>query len=65
MNAVECEPVPSRVLNSNTSEASYKPKQRSCRNVLKPFGPNENWAETDDQEPRSTNVVEQENEVNT
>ena len=31
MNAVECEPVPTRVLNPNASEASYKPKQRSYR----------------------------------
>ena len=31
MNAVEREPVPTRVLNSNTSEVSYKPKQRSYR----------------------------------
>ena len=29
MNAVEHEPVPTRVLNSTASEASYKPKQRS------------------------------------
>ena len=28
MNAVECEPVPTRVLNPNASEASYKPEQR-------------------------------------
>ena len=26
-NAVECEPVRTRVLNHNASEASYKPKQ--------------------------------------
>ena len=31
MNAVEHEPVPTRVLNPNASEASYKPKQRSYR----------------------------------
>ena len=31
---VEREPVPTRVLNPNASEASYKPKQRSYRNVL-------------------------------
>ena len=31
MNAVEREPVPIRVLNLNTSEASYEPKQRSYR----------------------------------
>ena len=59
MNAVEREPVPTRVLNPNTSEASYKPKQRSYRNILKPFQPNENWAETvlgrNDQKPN--NVV--------
>ena len=28
LNAVECEPVPTRVLNPNASETSYKPKQR-------------------------------------
>ena len=28
MNAVEREPIPTRVLNPNASEASYKPKQR-------------------------------------
>ena len=31
LNAVEREPVETRVLNPNASEASYKPKQRSCR----------------------------------
>ena len=31
LNAVEHEPVPTRVLNHNASEASYKPKQRSYR----------------------------------
>ena len=31
MNAVEREPVPIRVLNSNASEASYKPKQHRYR----------------------------------
>ena len=31
MNAVEREPVPTRVLNPNASEASYKSKQRSYR----------------------------------
>ena len=31
LNAVEHEPVPTRVLNPNASEASYKPKQRSYR----------------------------------
>ena len=29
LNAVEREPVPTRVLNPNTSKASYKSKQRS------------------------------------
>ena len=47
LNVVEREPVPPRVLNPNASGVSYKPKQRSYRNVLKPFRPNENWAETD------------------
>ena len=31
LNVVEREPVPTRVLNPNASEASYKPKQRSYR----------------------------------
>ena len=31
MKDVEREPVPTRVLNPNASEASYKPKQRSYR----------------------------------
>ena len=31
MNAVEREPVETRVLNPTASEASYKPKQRSFR----------------------------------
>ena len=31
LNAVEREPVETRVLNPTTSEASYKPKQRSYR----------------------------------
>ena len=31
MNAVECEPVPTRVLNPNASEASYESKQRRYR----------------------------------
>ena len=31
MNAVEREPVETRVLNPTSSEASYKPKQRSYR----------------------------------
>ena len=55
LNAVEREPVPTRVLNPNASEASYKPKHRSNRNVLKPFMPNENWTGTvldrNDREP--------------
>ena len=33
LNAVEREPVPTRVLNLNASEASCKPKQRSYRNT--------------------------------
>ena len=47
LNAVDRGPVSTRVLNPNASEASYKPKQRSYRNVLKPFRPYKNWAETD------------------
>ena len=39
MNAVECKPVETRVLNPTGSEASYKPKQRSYRtlNLKKKF----------------------------
>ena len=33
LNAVEREPVPTRVIDPNTSEVSYKPKQRSFRNT--------------------------------
>ena len=45
MNAVEREPVETRVLNPTASEASYKPKQRSCgttnlkKTVLAPNSP--------------------------
>ena len=45
MNAVEREPVETRVLNPTASEASYKPEQRSYRKtnlkkkVLAPNGP--------------------------
>ena len=45
MNAVEREPVETRVLNPTASEAGYKPKQRSYRttnlreNVLAPNSP--------------------------
>ena len=45
MNAVEREPVETRVLNPTASEASHKPKQRSYRtmnlkkNVLAPNSP--------------------------
>ena len=35
MNAVEREPVETRVLNPTASEASYKPKQRSYRKMNK------------------------------
>ena len=31
LNAVERDPVPTRVLNPNVSEASYQPKQRNYR----------------------------------
>ena len=34
LNAVEREPVETKVLNPNASEASYKPKQRSYRNIF-------------------------------
>ena len=49
------EPVPTRVINPNASEATCRPKQRSYRNVLKPLlerigpkrtGPKLFWAET-------------------
>ena len=33
LNAVEREPVPTRVINPNASEASYKPKQRRYRTL--------------------------------
>ena len=33
LNTVEREPVPTRVLNPNASEASFKPKQRSYRKM--------------------------------
>ena len=33
LNAVECEPVPTRVLNPNASKSSYKPKQGSYRTL--------------------------------
>ena len=33
LNAVEREPVPTRVLNPNASKASYKPKQRTYRTL--------------------------------
>ena len=45
MNAVEREPVETRVLNPNASEASYKPKQLSYKKtnlrkkVMAPNGP--------------------------
>ena len=37
LNAVEREPVETRVLNPNASEASYKPKQRSYRKTKSIF----------------------------
>ena len=37
LNAVEREPVPTRVLNPNASEASCKPKQRSYRKTKLTF----------------------------
>ena len=37
MNAVEREPVPTRVLNPNVSEASYKPKERNYRKMKLTF----------------------------
>ena len=37
LNAIECEPVPTRVLNPNASEASYKLKQRSYRKTKLQF----------------------------
>ena len=37
LNAVECEPVETRVLNPNASKASYKPKQRSYRKTKLKF----------------------------
>ena len=37
MNAVERKPVPTRALNPNASEASYKPKQRNYRKTKLQF----------------------------
>ena len=48
MNAVEREPVETRVLNPTASEASYKPKQRSSRTMnlkKKVLAPNSPGAE--------------------
>ena len=64
MNTVECEPVPTRVLNPNASEASYKPKQRSYRKtnlkkkVLAPDSPGAQMsgAETTTLKQRRRNV---------
>ena len=39
LNVVEREPVPTKVLNPNASEASYKPKQRSYRTTKLIFFP--------------------------
>ena len=48
MNAVEREPVPTRVLNPEASEASYKPKQRSYRKtkLKKELAPDSPGAQT-------------------
>ena len=46
MNAVEREPVPTRVINPNASKASYKPKQRSYRKTkLKTTGGEKTYGE--------------------
>ena len=46
MNAVEREPVPTRILYHNASEASYDPKHRSYRKTMlikKPAGKKPAW----------------------
>ena len=58
MNAVEREPVETRVLNSIANEASYKPKQRSYRTTnlkKKVLAPNSPGAEMSSAETAAPN----------
>ena len=63
MNAVERKPVPTRVLNLNASEASYKPKQRSYRRtnlkkkVLAPDSPGAQMSVAQTAAPKRTRLV--------
>ena len=60
MNAVEREPVETRVLNPTASEASYKPKQRSYRTtnlkkkVLAPNSPGAEMSSAETAVPKHT-----------
>ena len=60
LNAVEREPVPTRVLNPNASEASYKQKQRSYRKtnlkkkVLAPDSPGPEISSAETAAPKRT-----------
>ena len=58
MNAVEREPVETRVLNPTATEASYKPKQRSYRKTnkyKKVLAPNSSGAEMSGAETAAPN----------
>jgi len=60
LNAVEREPVETRVLNPTASEASYKPKQRSYRTTnlkKKVLAPNSPGAEMSGTEMSSAETV--------
>ena len=60
MNAVEHEPVPTRVLNPTASDASYKPKQRNFRTTnlkKKVLAPNSPGAEMSGTELSSAETV--------
>merc|ERR1719154_760440 len=59
LNAVEREPVPTRVLNPNVSEASYKPKQRSYRKtkLKKDLAPNSPGAQMSSAQTYPTQVL--------
>ena len=60
MNAVEREPVETRILNPTASEASYKPKQRSYRKtnpkkiVLAPDSPGAEMSGAESAAPKRT-----------
>ena len=63
MNAVEREPVETRVLNPTGSEASYKPKQRSYRKtnlkkkVLAPDSPGAEMSSVQTAAPKRTQPI--------